>query len=73
MDFNKALLEAMLTNGRYDAQMTRESKTRDYMSYFLDFIQLLYTLKMMVILLVPWNRLRVVPYLVDLYSVNESV
>ena len=73
MDFNDVLLQAMLTYGRYDTKTLHKSQARVYMSKFIAFIQLYITVKTLVIILVPWDRLEIVLYLIELYIVNRSV
>ena len=73
MDFNDLLLRSFLTYGRYDTKTVLKSKARVYMNYFIAFIELFCALKLMVIILVPSNRIEIIVYLIDLYFVNRSV
>ena len=73
MDFNDLLLEAKLTYGRYDTKTMHKDRARVYMSKFIAFIQLYIIVKTLVIILVPWNRIEIVLYLVEMYLVNQSV
>lgn len=73
MDFNDLLLRSFLTYGRYDTKTVLKSKARVYMNYFIAFIELFCALKMAVIILVPYDRIELLLYLIDVYVVNRSV
>ena len=73
MDFNDLLLRCFLIYGRYDTKTVQKSKARVYMNYFIAFVQLFCALKMVVIILVPSDRIEMVLYLVDVYVVKRSV
>ena len=73
MDFNNLLLQSFLIYGRYDTKTVLKNKARVYMNYFIAFIELFCALKLMVIILVPSNRIEIIVYLIDLYFVNRSV
>lgn len=73
MDFNDVLLQSFFIYGRYDSKTMHKSKALVYMNNFIAFIELFCTLKMVVIILVPWDRIEIVLYLIDLYIVNGSV
>ena len=73
MDFNDLLLQSFLIFGRYGAKTVHKSKARVYMNYFIAFVQLFCALKMVVIILVPSDRIEMVLYLVDVYVVKRSV
>lgn len=55
MDFNGFLLSAMLIRGRFDAKTIHERKFRVYMNHVLAFIQFFCGIKMLVVLVLPWN------------------
>lgn len=73
MDFNDVLLQAMLTHGRYDTKTMQPTRAHVYMNHFVAIIELFCTIKMVIILLVPWNKIEIVLYLIDLYIVNRSL
>ena len=68
MDFNQVLLSAMLIRGRFDGTTIHESKFRVYMSYFLVILQLFCGLKMLVVVVMPWDdEAPLLFYLIDFY------
>ena len=71
MDFNDLLLGSFLTYGRYDTETVNKSKARVCISYFIAFIELFCALKLMVIILVPSDRIEMALYLIDMYFANK--
>ena len=55
MDFNGFLLSAMMIRGRFDAKTIHERKFRVYMNHVLGFIQFFCGIKMLIVLVLPWN------------------
>ena len=56
MDFNGHLLAAMLTRGRFDTTTVHESQFRIYANHVLAFIQFFCSIKMLVMLILPWDK-----------------
>ena len=77
MDFNGMLLSSLLLYGRYDTKTVHRDERRVYMNYFLAFLQLACSLKMLVIMLIPWDVLDderpILFYLIEFYVINSGV
>ena len=73
MDFNDFLRPSFLLQGRYDTKTVQRSQTRLYLSYLCAFVEFFCGLKMIVIILVPWDKVEIALYLVELYIVNNSL
>ena len=67
MDFNRYLLAAMLTRGRFDTKTIHESQFRIYANHVLAFIQFFCSIKMLIVLVMPWNEAPLLFYLIDFY------
>ena len=68
MDFNGHLLAAMLIRGRFDTRTVHESQFRIYANHVLAFIQFFCSIKMLVVLVMPWNdEAPILFYLIDYY------
>lgn len=73
MDFNGMLLSSLLLYGRYDTKTVHRNEKRVYANYFLAFLQLALSLKMIIIILVPWNDEQpILYYLVEFYIINSG-
>ena len=74
MDFNYLLLSGLLIRGRFDGIKINESKFRVYMSYVLVILQIFCGLKMLVVVLMPWDdKAPILFYLVELYIFPGAV
>ena len=73
MDFNKFLLISMMPYGRYNSRMVHKSKTRISLNYFCAVINFFCALKTLAIVLMPWQEIEIVLYLVELYIVNSEL
>ena len=73
MDFNDMLLSSLLLYGRYDTKTVHRNEWRVSMNYFQAVLQLACCLKMVVIMLVPWNDERpILFYLIEFYVINSG-
>ena len=74
MDFNGPLLWAMLLRGRFDSERIHESRFRVFAGHVLAFIQFFCGLKILVVLLSPWDDQRpLLFYLIDFYFFPSGV
>lgn len=56
-----------------DGRTVQKSRPRVWVNYLCAFIEFFCGLKMIVIILWPWDKLEIVLYLVELYIVNSSL
>lgn len=73
MDFNDFFLPSLLPYGHYDTKKVHSMRTRVWANYLCAFIEFFCALKMIVIILWPWQKLEITLYLVELYIVNNSL
>ena len=73
MDFNRMLLSSLLLYGRYDTKTVHRNEKRVFMNYFMAFLQLALSLKMVIIMLMPWDDEQpILFYLVEFFIVNSG-
>lgn len=73
MDFNSFFLPSLLLYGPFDTRTVQRSQARVYGNYFCAFVEFFCGLKVIVMILVPWERVEIALYLVELYIVNNSL
>lgn len=59
IDFNDFLLPSLLPYGRYDTKTVTKSQTRVHVNYLCAFVEFFCGLKMIVIILVPWDQIEI--------------
>ena len=67
MDHSRLLLSAMLLRGRFDKMKIYKSKFRAYTNHLLAFIQSFWGLKILIVLVMPWDEQVLLFYLIDFY------